>query len=164
MPESPDFQSDDDFPDLAANAVPEGHDSDDDGEHDPDACYACLLARPPVESNCRCGKCCQLIVEVTAQDAEREPLIKERGSSIVADARYTESGQPDIIGYMLNSKDNDYACTFLDRPSGLCGIYPTRPLVCRLFDCDGEGRDQMVELGMERIEVGEPDGDDILTA
>ena len=48
---------------------------------------------------------------------------------------------------MLNSADNGYACAFLDCPSGLCTIYETRPLICRLFDCDGDGREQMIELG-----------------
>jgi hypothetical protein len=26
--------------------------------------------------------------------------------------------------------------------------YETRPLICRLFDCDGEGKEQLIELGV----------------
>ena len=40
------------------------------------------------------------------------------------------------------------ACAFFDKESRLCTIWETRPLVCRLFDCDGEGREQLVELGV----------------
>jgi Fe-S-cluster containining protein len=32
--------------------------------------------------------------------------------------------------------------------TSLCTIYETRPLVCRLFDCDGDDRQQLVELGI----------------
>src|SRR4051812_25586402 len=48
----------------------DGHTLDDDGEHNEDACYNCLVAREPVKSECRCGRCCsQLIIEVLPQDA-----------------------------------------------------------------------------------------------
>jgi Fe-S-cluster containining protein len=46
---------------------------------------------------------------------------------------------------MLNLGDG---CVFLDPKTDLCGIYKTRPLVCRLFDCEGEGREQLIELGI----------------
>ena len=39
---------------------------------------------------------------------------------------------------MLNEEQNQYACRFFDRETRLCTIYDTRPLVCRLFDCDTE--------------------------
>jgi Fe-S-cluster containining protein len=50
------------------------------------------------------------------------------------------------VGYLLNSKDGP--CVFLDLETNLCSIHPTRPLMCRLFDCAGEGREQIIELGI----------------
>jgi Fe-S-cluster containining protein len=125
--------------------VPDGHYPDEFGTHYEDTCYTCLLGKE-VKGECRCGKCCRLIIEVELQDAEREPRIKEKGSPILGapDA----AGHRELEGYLLNSKDNDYACAFLDQATNLCTIYPTRPLVCRLFDCAGEGREQLIELGM----------------
>ncbi len=29
-----------------------------------------------------------------------------------------------------------------------CTIYETRPLLCRLFNCEREGREQLIELGI----------------
>lgn len=54
----------------------------------------------------------------------------------------------EVIGYVLNSADNEYACTFLDRETNRCTIYETRPLTCRLSDCDNDGREQLIELGI----------------
>ena len=118
--------------------------ADEVGEHDPDACYACLDGKE-VKSECRCGKCCRLLVEVDVRDAEREPRIREQGSALYGppDAQ----GRRVLAGYLLNVKANGYACAFLDQETNLCAIYETRPLVCRLFSCDGEGREQLVELG-----------------
>lgn len=50
------------------------HTLDEEGEHDEDACYPCLLKRE-VKSNCAYGKCCHLLIEVGLEDAEREPKI-----------------------------------------------------------------------------------------
>jgi Fe-S-cluster containining protein len=124
--------------------------------HDPDQCYWCLEQQPPALSSCRCGECCRrLIIEVTLEDAKREPKIKERGSPIFLPAELTESGQRELTGYFLNSADNGHACTFFDRATNLCSIYPTRPLICRLFDCAHEGREQLIELGiLERDGAG----------
>ncbi len=98
--------------------------------HDPDECEACLLARGPVLSDCRCGKCCrELIIEVSELDARREPKIRERGSPI-------KGINDEPVGYLLNSKYGDHHCVFLDKNTNLCTIYSTRPLICRLFDCD----------------------------
>ena len=124
----------------------EGHTLDEDGDHDEETCYRCLLGQE-VKNECKCGKCCRLIVEVELEDAERESKIKELGLPIYTDARLTASGQRELSGYLLNDKSNGHACVFLDRESNLCKIYPTRPLVCRLFDCDGSGREQLIELG-----------------
>ncbi len=129
--------------------VPEGHQADKYGEHDPDECYSCMLARDPVQSTCRCGKCCRaLLIEVMVEDAEREPRIKELGSPTYTDARLTQSGQSELEGYLLNSSANDYACAFLDRQTNLCTIYDTRPVICRLFDCEKKNRQDLIELGI----------------
>jgi Fe-S-cluster containining protein len=118
----------------------------DDPDHDPEECYECLL-KEEVISTCRCAECCRrLIIEVGLEDAEREPRIKERGDPIYAPAELTGTGNPELEGYLLNGRD--LACVFLDRKENLCTIYETRPLACRLFDCDGEGREQLVELGI----------------
>jgi Fe-S-cluster containining protein len=149
MPESPDAPEFDDHTDPFDPDVPPGHQVDEDGFHEPDECYQCLLAKDPTQSSCRCGKCCRsLLIEVLLEDAEREPRIKELGSPTYTDARLTQSGQPEIEGYMLNSSANDYACAFLDRQTNLCSIYETRPLVCRLFDCDEKNREDLIELGI----------------
>ena len=134
-------------PDPETDPSLAGHDLDDDGDHDPDECYVCLHDQAKT-SSCRCGKCCHLLIEVDARDAEREPKIAEYGSPIFADARTTQSGKEELIGFFLNTSMNDNACVFLDRDSGRCTIYETRPLICRLFDCDGDGREQMIELGL----------------
>jgi len=101
-----------------------------------------------VQCECRCGKCCHMLIEVDVEDAKREPKIAERGSPIFAPAELTESGKRELEGYLLNDSRNGYACTFLDRTSNLCSIYDTRPWVCRVFDCDGEQREELVQLGI----------------
>lgn len=114
------------------------HSTDEDGEHDEGECYRCLSAKP-VDSTCRCGECCRrLILEASLEDGLIEPRIKELCGPI------REFGEQ--IGYMLNAKDGP--CIFLDRQTNLCTIYETRPLMCKLFDCDGEDRTRMVELGI----------------
>jgi len=103
--------------------------------HDPEACYHCLLSEE-VMSRCRCGNCCRaLIIEACLQDAEVEPRIKERGSPIYTGPEFTASGQRELEGYLLNGKGG--SCVFLDEERNLCTIHATRPLVCRLFQCDG---------------------------
>lgn len=148
MPESPDDDLDDDEPIIPEPDTPPGHQVDEDGFHVAEECYQCLMTRDPAESTCRCGKCCHLIIEVLLEDAEREPKIKELSSPTYTDARLTRSGKREIEGYLLNSKTNDYACAFLDRTTNLCTIYETRPLVCRLFDCDEKNRQDLIELGI----------------
>jgi Fe-S-cluster containining protein len=130
----------------SCNASP-GHDLDDDGVHDPDECTACLLTKAK-ECICRCGECCrQLLIEVLAEDADREPKIKERGTPIFDDMNPT--GEKVLVGYFLNDQEGS-GCVFLAQQSNLCTIYETRPLVCRLFNCDeGEGFEQLVELGIK---------------
>jgi Fe-S-cluster containining protein len=125
-----------------------GHQFDEEGFHDEDECEICLLASAPT-CQCRCGQCCRhLLIEVSLEDAKREPKIAERGDPMYEHPNLTVSGKRELIGYFLNSRGEDPACIFLDQATNLCTIYETRPLVCRLFDCDGAGRKQMVELGM----------------
>lgn len=127
--------------------VPQGHTLDEDGDHDPDGCYECLLGQTVI-STCRCAACCRgLIIEALPEDAEREPRLKELGSPLKG---FTD----EVEGYLLNGPDGP--CLFLDRATDLCTIYPTRPLACRLFDCDGEGREQLIELGILNREPPEP--------
>lgn len=101
--------------------------------HVPEECHLCLMGMP-AHCGCRCGRCCEaLIIEATAFDARREPRIRERGSPI------TEGGQVplDECDWLLNGKGGP--CVFLGRnPEGeaVCEIYETRPLACRLFDCN----------------------------
>src|SRR4051794_10193410 len=55
------------------------HTLDEDGDHDEEACYLCLLGKE-VKSECRCGKCCShMIIEALPEDAELEPKIRELG-------------------------------------------------------------------------------------
>src|SRR5262245_35068958 len=90
-------------------AVPfAGHDFDDEGYHEEDACRVCLESKT-VSNSCRCGRCCRLIIEVDVEDAEREPQIKEKGSPIYVPPELTASGQRELAGYLLNSAENDYA-------------------------------------------------------
>ncbi len=111
-----------------------------------------MLASAPTCS-CRCGQCCRaLIIEVSLRDAEREPLIAQRCDPLYEHPSLTSSGQRELIGYLLNArKGESYACVFLDEATNLCTIHETRPLTCRLFDCDGEGREQLIELGVSLI-------------
>jgi Fe-S-cluster containining protein len=86
---------------------------------------------------------------VRLDDAEREPKIKEHGSPIYASADCTASGKEELEGYMLNDvREDGYECVFLDQTSNLCSIYDTRHWACRVFDCDGEGKEQLIELGI----------------
>jgi hypothetical protein len=128
--------------------VPAGHDADENGDHDVDECYRCLLGQE-AKGDCRCGVCCRrLLIEVRPGDADREPSIKERGSPIYGPVGTGQVGPPQLEGYVLNSAANEHACTFLNLGTNLCTIYDTRPLICRLFACDGAERDVLVQLGI----------------
>jgi Fe-S-cluster containining protein len=133
---------------LSQNQEParvEGLDADED-EFDDDED---LEVGEPTHSDCRCGECCRpLIIEVGLADAEREPEITKRGSPIRVPAELSASGQEELAGYLLNSPVNDNACAFLDQTTNLCSIYDTRPWVCRVFDCDPEGKEQLIQLGI----------------
>lgn len=100
--------------------------------------------------DCRCGECCRrLLIEVDLEDAEREPRIRDLGSPTYLPAVLTGTGQRELIGYLLNSQKQDGRCVFLDDATNLCTIHETRPLACRVFDCDGKGsREQLIELGI----------------
>lgn len=100
--------------------------------HDPEDCDACLERDHSVTNECRCGNCCEhLILEASIRDGEREPRI-------AAECQTMRDIGPEIVGYLLNDPEKDRACHFFDRESRLCMIYETRPLMCRLFDCDRE--------------------------
>lgn len=144
------------LPESSADEEPlgPGHTLDDFGEHNPGECYECLLAEE-VKCICDCAKCCRhMFIEVLAEDAKREPKIAEKGSPILDDP--DENGHREVIGYMLNSRGEDMACVFLDRETNRCTIHETRPLLCRLFDCDGAGREHLVEIGVFDQETASP--------
>jgi Fe-S-cluster containining protein len=130
--------SDDEFDPLL-------HDLDEDGDHDEDECQPCIEKNHSVSGECRCGACCRLFVEVTVRDAVREPRIAAHGSPTLSHPDPVR-GERELIGYLLNGPSG--ACVFLDATTNGCMIYETRPGTCRIFDCDGEGRDQLIELGM----------------
>ena len=126
--------------------LPPGHTHDEEGEHDPESCYECLL-QDTVTCECQCGKCCSLIIEADLEDGLREPRIIENSSPIYDALEVTKNGEHELIGYLLNKIDGG-DCVFLDEQTKRCGIYATRPLICRLFDCDGEDRECLIELGI----------------
>lgn len=108
----------------------DGHYINDWGNHVPDACRICVEANDTVSCHCQCGNCCErLIIEVDVEDGEREPRI-------AAECLPLRDGSPEIVGYRLNDQENGYACRFFDRTKRLCQIYDTRPLLCRIFNCD----------------------------
>ena len=61
-------------------------------------------------------------------------------------ADYEDALASELSGYLLNAKDGP--CVFLDRETNLCTVHPTRPLVCRLFDCDRYQEERLVQLEM----------------
>jgi Fe-S-cluster containining protein len=88
--------------------------------------------------------------ELNTADAEREPRIAETGTPLMDDMR---TGVKEQVGWMLGRTDGH--CVFFDPANRLCTIYNTRPLECRVFNCDGrEGeyfRDPAGFLEQERV-------------
>lgn len=124
--------------------VSDSHDLDEDGEHDPDECQLCLEANHSVQNTCRCGECCtKLIVEATARDAAREPLIKVLGKKLRDDVT-GEYPPDDEADWYLTAPGG---CVFYrqEGDTGVCSIYETRPMVCRLFCCEKD----MADIRME---------------
>lgn len=128
------------------------HELDEDGEHWRDECELCIEREESVQSNCDCGNCCErLLVEASLRDAVREPRI-------ASECRPMRDIDPElVVGYFLNDRRNGMACHFFDREARLCTIYETRPLVCRIFNCNDERRDgvnaAMLSEGAERPET-----------
>lgn len=110
---------------------PDAHDLDEDGEHEPEGCQPCVEAAHTVACDCRCGECCKrLIIEVTARDAAREPLIKAMARKLRDDVT-GEYPPDDEADWLLNVTG---PCVFYKEGIG-CSIHATRPLVCRVFTC-----------------------------
>ena len=108
---------------------PDEHQLDEYGDHDEDECEVCIEQTHTVRCECRCGRCCEeMILEASLRDGEREPRIKE--------LPIIKGFSEEPIGYLLNGKDGP--CVFLDRETKLCTIHDTRPLMCRVFNCDLE--------------------------
>ena len=111
------------------------HEFDEDGDHVPDECAQCIEQNHSCVSSCDCGNCCrQLILEAEVRDAIREPRIAQ-------ECRPLRDIGPDVVGYILNDRENGLACHFLDQQTNLCTIYETRPLMCRVFNCDQAKQD-----------------------
>lgn len=70
---------------------------------------------------CR-SACCRLRFALTLQDVE-EGRVK------------WELGQP----YMIRQGEDGF-CHHIERDSGRCGVYHSRPLVCRSYDCSKDKR------------------------
>ncbi len=107
------------------------HQLDEDGYHDEEECEVCYEQEHAHCGSCGCGRCCEsLIVEASLRDAEREPKIAQLGRPI------KDNFAPDeIVGYMLTDVRRG-CCKFFDQTSRKCTIYETRPLGCRVFNCD----------------------------
>ena len=74
----------------------------------------------------RCGVCCRsLLLEADLLDAEREPLIVQRGGP-------TKGLDGRVESYCLNAEGPDPRCVFLANDNR-CTIYPTRPNMCVAF-------------------------------
>ncbi len=77
-----------------------------------------------------CGACCRTkLVEVYEVDLLRDPRIGAQMQPL------REPGLDGEVGY-LNCLTNR-ACPFLDGENR-CGIYPTRPVVCVLFEAGSD--------------------------
>lgn len=111
---------------------------DEDAEDD---CLPCAAAEDDVKSDCRCGNCCRsLILETLPEDALVEPRI-------AAECETLHGFMDEMVGYLLNDPVKGNACHFLDLDTNLCGIYESRPLMCRVYDC-ADTRDELIELGI----------------
>lgn len=109
------------------------HQLDFEDYHDESECELCIEQQETKSCGCRCGRCCETaIVEASFRDAEREPRIAETGMPLMDDMR---TGVKEQVGWMLGRKDGH--CVFFDPENRLCTIYETRPLECRVFNCDG---------------------------
>lgn len=123
------------------------HELDEDGDHEPSECQKCIEAKDAVVCECTCGDCCRhLIIETTLADAQREPLIVQHGTP------YRDLEE--VVGYLLNDADNEYACTFFDQAANRCSIWKTRPGVCRLFNCDDPEMHKQLHPELEPGNVG----------
>jgi Fe-S-cluster containining protein len=110
------------------------HDIDEDGFHDTYECELCTEQTCSVSCECRCGNCCErLFLEASLRDAEREPRIS-------AECGVIRDFDDEVTGYVLDDRSNQTACHFFNRELRLCTIYETRPMMCRVFNCDEERR------------------------
>lgn len=94
---------------------------------------------PSLLSICK-ASCCRLPFALSRQDV-REGVVK------------WELGQP----YVIEQGEDGY-CNHIDRSSGGCGVYDSRPVPCRAYDCR---RDQRIWLDFDQKipnpEINRPD-------
>ncbi len=102
-------------------------------------------SREQEEFDCTdCGACCRCYpIFASAQDAEREPQLKER---CVRVDNFLGKGE---VAYRMYPLANTEGCAFLGA-NQLCGIYESRPAVCRSFE---SGSEQCVRA-RERVGIG----------
>jgi hypothetical protein len=94
--------------------------------------------RTRTEADCceGCGICCHERVPLTSVDLR---ILKDQ---VGADLEWRDFFQrfalvrafPEGVDIVL-ARDGDDTCIFLDSGSGLCRVYPYRPLVCRTYIC-----------------------------
>lgn len=101
-----------------------------------------------------CGACCRTWrVLVSETDAEREPRIREEGR------RLPEHTATSFWGYQIFPLPFHEGCCFLDEKQR-CGVYETRPQVCRDFEAGGprcqEAREGAGMPPLLPIEPGDP--------
>jgi hypothetical protein len=110
----------------------------------------------PYSFKCQvCGACCHnKSIEVSPFEAAR--LASELGAPLEDFYRLYTEEDPAVL---RNRPDG--SCIFLDA-SG-CGVYPGRPLVCRMFPLglitDGRGRERYGSLPLHPDCLGMPGGD-----
>lgn len=91
-----------------------------------------------------CGACCRCYpIFASASDAEREPLLKER---CVRVDDFLGKGE---VAYRMYPLAHTEGCAFLGE-NQLCGIYASRPEVCRRFE---SGSEQCIRA-RERVGIG----------
>ncbi len=82
-----------------------------------------------------CGACCRTFpIFATREDAAREPRLEAEARAVREPMALTPAGAWAFQLYPLPFQD---ACCFLDAERR-CGIYDTRPQVCRDFPAGGE--------------------------
>lgn len=80
-----------------------------------------------------CARCCQDVIQLTWIDVML--IRKQLDIDLVAHIQVSDRrGEGPFIGIILR-EEKDGFCSFLDRETHLCTIYPVRPLICQVYVC-----------------------------